>query len=157
MVNHINSEIKIKAIGVVQSEVAEPVDENWGGVVSRIVLEPEYLGGLEGMGDFSHALVICYLHQAQYKASRHLKRRPRGERRFPEVGIFSQRVKDRPNPIGVTAVEIVAVGDDYVEVRGLDAIDGTPVLDIKPYFPQFDRVDHPRIPPWADELMAGYF
>jgi len=58
---------------------------------------------------------------------------------MPKVGIFSQRVKDRPNPIGVTTVEIISIGDDYIDVCGLDAIDATPVIDIKPYFPQYDK------------------
>ncbi len=76
---------------------------------------------------------------------------------MPEVGILSQRAKDRPNPIGVTAVEIVKVVEDCLEVKGLDAIDGTPVLDIKPYFPQYDRVASPAVPAWVDELMKDYF
>ena len=76
---------------------------------------------------------------------------------MPKVGIFSQRAKNRPNPIGVTAAEIVAVGHDYLVVRGLDAIDGTPILDIKPYYPHFDRIEAPRVPEWVDRLMKGYF
>lgn len=76
---------------------------------------------------------------------------------MPIVGIFSQRAKDRPNPIGVTAVKIVDVGDDYLEVRGLDAIDTTPVLDIKPYYPEYDRIKNPTTPNWVKRLMKGYF
>jgi len=76
---------------------------------------------------------------------------------MPEVGILSQRAKNRPNPIGVTAVEIVHVEADVLEVRGLDAIDGTPVLDIKPYYPVYDRIAGAAVPEWVDELMKGYF
>lgn len=65
---------------------------------------------------------------------------------MPRVGIFSQRVKDRPNPIGITAVEIVAVKEDMLVVKGLDAINKTPVLDVKPYYPQYNRIDDSRIP-----------
>jgi tRNA-Thr(GGU) m(6)t(6)A37 methyltransferase TsaA len=150
-------EIKIKTIGFVESSVTDLGDENWGSVSSRITLLPEYEGSLLGLEDFSHAIVITYLHRAKYDPTKHLRRRPRGMESMPEVGIFSQRVKDRPNPIGVTAVEIMEVGDDYLYIRGLDAVDGTPVIDIKPYFPQFDRVENARIPEWVDRLMKNYF
>jgi len=145
------------AIGRVSSPVTEKTDENWGGVVSRILLEPEFSGGLLGLKDFSHAIVVTYLHEARYERERHLQRRPRGLAEMPKVGIFSQRAKDRPNPIGITAVKIMEVGDSCLEVQGLDAVDGTPVLDIKPYVPQFDRVEKPVVPEWTDRLMKGYF
>jgi tRNA-Thr(GGU) m(6)t(6)A37 methyltransferase TsaA len=145
------------AIGRVSSPVTEKTDENWGGVVSRILLEPEFSGGLLGLKDFSHAIVVTYLHEARYERERHLQRRPRGLAEMPKVGIFSQRAKDRPNPIGITAVKIMEVGDSCLEVQGLDAGDGTPVLDIKPYVPQFDRVEKPVVPEWPDRLMKGYF
>ena len=76
---------------------------------------------------------------------------------MPKVGILSQRAKNKPNPIGVTAVRIVGVGADDLEVQGLDAINGTPVLDIKPYYPHYDRIDTPKVPEWVDRLMVGYF
>ena len=150
-------EINIIPIGSVKSSVTELVDENWGNVTSRINLFPEYKGSLVGLEDFSHLIVITYLHKAKYIQSKHLQRRPRGMKSMPEVGIFSQRVKDRPNPIGVTAVEIISVGDDYIDVRGLDAIDATPVIDIKPYYPHYDKIETPRIPEWIDRLMKDYF
>lgn len=149
--------IQLMPIGIVVCPVQTPKDESWGEVVSRIDLAPEYAGGLDGLADFSHAIVVTFLHGAEYRAERHLRRRPRGLASMPEVGIFAQRAKDRPNPIGITAVEIVRVGDADLEVRGLDAIDGTPVLDIKPYYPQYDRVADPRVPEWVDRLMEGYF
>ncbi len=153
----IKEKINIVPIGSVKSSVTELVDENWGNVTSRINLFPEYKGSLVGLGDFSHLIVITYLHKAKYIPSKHLQRRPRGMESMPEVGIFSQRVKDRPNPIGVTAVEIISVGDDYIDVRGLDAIDATPVIDIKPYYPHYDKIETPRIPEWVDRLMKDYF
>jgi len=76
---------------------------------------------------------------------------------MPEVGIFAQRAKDRPNPIGITAVPIVKVLPEAIEVRGLDAIHGTPVLDLKPYYPAYDLVRGASVPEWVDRLMAGYF
>ena len=150
-------EFRIRPVGIVESPVHELVDENWGAVVSRIRLRPEYFGSLTGLQDFSHVLVITYLHRAKYIPSKHLQHRPRGLQSMPKVGIFSQRVKDRPNPIGVTAVAVVGLGDDHIDVRGLDAVDATPVIDIKPYLPHFDRIETPRFPEWAAELMKDYF
>ncbi len=149
--------INLTPIGYVDASVTEPVDENWGNVTSRINLLPEYKGSMSGLETFSHAIVVTYLHRAKYIPSRHLRRRPRGMRSMPEVGIFSQRVKDRPNPIGVTAVAIISVGDLYIDVCGLDAINATPVLDIKPYFPQFDKIESPQVPDWVNKLMKNYF
>lgn len=150
-------EIKLTPIGFVSSPVTEQINENWGQVTSRILLQPEYIGALSGLGDFSHAIIITYLHQAHYEKEKHLQRRPRGLQSMPKVGIFSQRAKYRPNPIGVTAVKIISVGDSYVEVQGLDAINETPVLDIKPYYPHYDRVDSPKVPEWVNRLMEKYF
>ena len=151
------NEIKIKPIGFVSSSVTERTDENWGNVVSRIMVEPEYLGSLKGLEEFSHVMIVTFLHQARYEKEKHLQRHPRGLESMPKVGIFSQRAKNRPNPIGVTTVEIVSVGPDYIEVKGLDAINATPVLDIKPYYPHYDRIDSPKVPEWVDKLMEKYF
>lgn len=157
MLMHRTGDISITPIGTVRCGVDQPVDENWGNIISKIEVFPEYAGGLEGLGGFSHAMIVTFLHGANYEKSRHLIRRPRGLPAMPLVGIFGQRAKDRPNPIGVTAVEIVGVGPDSLEVRGLDAIDGTPVIDIKPYYPQYDKIDGARTPGWVFELMKGYF
>jgi tRNA (adenine37-N6)-methyltransferase len=150
-------EIKLVPIGFVSSPATKQTDENWGQITSRILLEPEYTGALSGLGDFSHAIIVTYLHQASYEKEKHLQRRPRGLESMPEVGIFSQRAKDRPNPIGVTAVKIIHVTDCYIEVHGLDAINDTPVLDIKPYYPHYDKIDSPKVPEWVNRLMEKYF
>jgi len=76
---------------------------------------------------------------------------------MPEVGIFAQRAKDRPNPLGITAVSIVGVESGVLVVRGLDAIDGTPVVDVKPYYPAYDRIMDASVPEWVERLMKGYF
>jgi tRNA (adenine37-N6)-methyltransferase len=147
----------VRAIGTVRSPVVEPVDEGWGDVVARIVLEPELRSGLRGLAEFSHVLVVALLHGASFDPSRHLVRRPRGLADMPELGIFAQRAKDRPSPIGVTVVPLLSVEQDGVTVRGLDAIDGTPILDLKPYFPEFDAAARARVPEWVARLMRGYF
>lgn len=149
--------ITLHPVGYVSSPVIEPVDENWGQVISRIIIRDEYAGGLLGLEGFSHAIIVTYLHKAQYDPSRHLVRRPRGLQNMPELGIFSQRSKDRPNPVGITVVTIQEVGEDYLEVQGLDAVHNTPVLDIKPCYPHYDRIDSISTPEWVNELMEDYF
>lgn len=150
-------EINMKPIGFVYSSVTERMDENWGEVKSKIILESEFTGALLGLELFSHAIIVTYLHEADFEKDKHLQRRPRNLETMPMTGILSQRAKNRPNPIGVTAVEILSVGDDYLKIKGLDAIDKTPILDIKPYYPHYDKVDKSKVPEWVDRLMNGYF
>jgi tRNA-Thr(GGU) m(6)t(6)A37 methyltransferase TsaA len=147
--------VAMTPIGTVQNGQTEAVDEGWGDVTSEIVLRPELKGIFDGLEAFSHALIIYYMHETP--AVPDVKRRPRGRADMPEVGLLAQRARHRPNPIGVTAARVVAVAPDRLTVRGLDAIHGTPVLDVKPYFPAFDRRDDATVPEWADRLMQGYF
>ena len=149
-------EIIMKPIGVVRNEVANRKDVSWGNEVSSIVLEEQYASGLEGLESFSHAIILFYLDQAKFDREKHLQRRPRNREDMPLVGIFAQRGKDRPNRIGITSVEIVSVSDNLLAVKGLDAVDGTPVLDIKPYYPVYDQKDA-SVPAWVDRLMEHYF
>ena len=151
------TEFTVRPIGWVRSAATDAVDLDWGAVEARIVLEPGLRGGLRGLAEFSHVLVVTYLHGASFDPARHLVRRPRGLATMPELGIFAQRAKDRPNPLGVTVVPLVAVDAEGLTVRGLDAIDGTPVLDLKPHFPAFDAAPGARVPSWVGELMKGYF
>jgi tRNA-Thr(GGU) m(6)t(6)A37 methyltransferase TsaA len=147
----------LKPIGYVKSPASQPFDRAWGQVIAEIHVDAALAAGLDGLDQFSHVVVIFLMHQATFDAARGLIRRPQGRADMPELGIFAQRARHRPNPIGVTAVELVKVEDNVLTVRGLDAIDGTPVLDIKPYFPVFDRVDSAHVPEWVNRLMAGYF
>lgn len=94
--------------------------------------------------------------KAKYEKDKHLQRRPQNREDMPLVGIFSQRGKDRPNTIGMTSVEILSVDEKSITVKGLDAIDGTPVLDIKPYYPVYDKKDA-SVPEWVARLMEQYF
>lgn len=135
----------------------EQSDENWGNIKSKIILHKNYEGGLTGLEEFSHAIILTYLHQTEFIRDKHLERRPRNLLDMPLIGIFSQRAKDRPNPIGVTSVKIIEVFKDSMIVEGLDAINGTPVLDIKPYYPQYDRIDEASVPEWVNRLMKNYF
>ncbi|HEY3815692.1 MAG TPA: tRNA (N6-threonylcarbamoyladenosine(37)-N6)-methyltransferase TrmO [Polyangiaceae bacterium] len=146
-----------RAIGVVKCSVAEPRDDDWGGVVSEVHFDPELAPGLVGLEQFSHALVVFWMHRSSFDAAADLVRRPRGRQDMPELGIFAQRAKHRPNPIGITAVRVVARSGAVLTVKGLDAIDGTPVLDVKPYVPPFDTRADATVPEWMKRLMEGYF
>ena len=147
----------IKPIGKVHSEVTSGRDENWGDVVSEIEIAPEYASGLRGLESFSHILVIYWMHEAKFDSAKHLIRCPREREDMPLLGIFTQRAKHRPNPIGVTAVRLLSVTGGSLQVQGLDAIDGTPVLDIKPYVPAFDAAGDAVTPEWVTRLMTNYF
>ena len=144
-------------IGVVRNEVKEHVDEGWGQVVSEIVLDESLADGMDGIEAFSHVLILYWMHRAAEAEPVRMRRRPQGRQDMPEVGIFAQRARHRPNPLGVTAVTLLQRQGNRLVVRGLDAINGTPVVDVKPYVPQFDAVDSPRVPEWIDRLMEGYF
>jgi tRNA-Thr(GGU) m(6)t(6)A37 methyltransferase TsaA len=144
-------------IATVRSPIVDGVDENWGAVVAEIHLTETLADGLRGIEAFSHVIIVFLMHQSSFDPTAHLVRRPRGRADMPPVGIFAQRAKHRPNPIGITAVELVGVTGAILRVRGLDAIDGTPVLDIKPYVPAFDRVADAGVPAWIEHLMQGYF
>jgi tRNA-Thr(GGU) m(6)t(6)A37 methyltransferase TsaA len=148
--------MKFKPIGVVKSPITEGLDYNWGKIISEIHIIKSLAHGLSGLEEFSHVIVIFHMHQATFILEKNLSRHPRGREDMPFIGIFAQRAKHRPNPIGITTVPILSIKDNILTVQGLDAIDGTPVLDIKPYFPIFDQVDA-KTPPWVNELMKGYF
>lgn len=145
------------AIGVVSSQVKAGTDSNWGDITAEIRLHPQFAAGLQGLEHFSHAIIVFFMHKSSFNPETDLQRKPQGREDMPQVGIFAQRAKHRPNPLGITAVQIVSVQDHSLIVEGLDAIDGTPVLDIKPYFPVFDLRTEATVPAWVEVLMKGYF
>lgn len=149
---------QFEPVGHVRSNRTEMSAGHWADVESRIELDPLYAKGLAGLGEFSHVVVVFHLDRIPaFDPAKQLARNPRGMEDLAPVGVFAQRTKFRPNPIGVTAVALVAVDDKGITVRGLDALDGTPVLDIKPYIPAFERKDDVRLPAWVGRMMDGYF
>jgi tRNA-Thr(GGU) m(6)t(6)A37 methyltransferase TsaA len=149
--------VTLKVIGTVRNARHSAEDAGWGAVESVIELRPEFAAGLAGLEDFTHALVLFHMHQDPDGEAPTLTRRPRGRADMPRLGVFAQRGRMRPNTVGITAVRIARVEPGKVVVRALDALDGTPVLDLKPYVPVFDRRDDARTPEWVDRLMDGYF
>lgn len=149
-------EIIVKPIGYVRNVRKEVEDDNWGEVVSEIVIEigEEALQGLEG---FSHAEIIFYFDQVDESRIVTGARHPRNNTEWPQVGILAQRGKNRPNRIGLTSVAILKREGNVLFVAGLDALDGTPVLDIKPVMQEFQPRGEIRQPAWASELMKNYW
>jgi tRNA-Thr(GGU) m(6)t(6)A37 methyltransferase TsaA len=153
------STFTVSAIGHVTCERVEPIDDNWGSIESTIVLDADRFGTdvLAGLDDFSHIDVIYCFDRVDEAKVNLGARHPRNREDWPLAGIFAQRAKARPNRLGATTCELVAVSGLTVTVRGLDAIDGTPVLDIKPYVIEFQPRTPVHQPEWIGELMANYW
>lgn len=151
--------IEMDPIGFVRGGRAAPTDDDWGGVEAVIVLDDERFGprALAGLEAFSHLEVVYVFHKVHPASVNLTARHPRGNTEWPRVGIFAQRAKARPNRIGITACELLSVDGLEVRVRGLDALDGSPVLDLKPYMQEFAPRSEVRQPTWSRELMAGYW
>ena len=148
----------LRPIAHVRGGRAEPIDDGWDAVTAAIELAPEFgpeaLAGLDG---FSHVEVVFVFHRVAESAVVAGARHPRGRADWPKVGIFAQRGKDRPNRIGVTVCRLLGVEATTLRVAGLDAIDGTPVLDLKPVMHGFLPRGEVKEPDWARQLMAGYW
>lgn len=137
------AEIVLRAIGYVRNGVAKPRPRGWEQVESRLEMLPEHLARLDGIEAYSHVLVVTYLDVAEGAPEKPETLTLASGRSY---GIFATRSQLRPNHLGVSAVELLARDGATLSVRGLDAIDGTPVLDIKPYLPEYDAVPGARIP-----------
>ena len=150
--------LTVTPVAHVASPRRQPVDDDWAGVESTIELTPLFTpDALRGLGEFSHIEVVYLFHLVAPASVTTGARRPRGNPAWPEVGIFAQRAKGRPNRLGVSICELLGVAGTELRVRGLDAVDGTPVLDIKPCLRAVALRGEVLEPAWAAELMAGYF
>jgi tRNA-Thr(GGU) m(6)t(6)A37 methyltransferase TsaA len=150
--------ITLEPVGFVRGGRNQILDDDWGAVTARIELEPRFTAeALAGLDAFSHLEIVYHFHLVPDDKIETGARHPRGRTDWPRIGIFAQRGKNRPNRLGVTVCELVGVDALALAVRGLDAIDGTPVLDIKPYMSGFAPRGSVREASWAKELMAGYW
>ncbi len=151
--------LPVVPIGVVRCDRTEPIDGGWDGVTSVISLDASRFGSdaVAGLDGFSHLDVVFLFHRVG-EADIHLgARHPRDCSDWPLVGIFAQRARGRPNRIGVTTCALLGVDGLDIRVRGLDAIDRTPVLDVKPHVRQFGPRSEVHQPPWMNEIMADYW
>jgi len=147
----------IEPVGVVRSSRQAAEADDWDAETHTIELLPTFdERALQGLDAFSHCVVVYVFDRGAWDDSR-MVRRPRGNPEWPEVGIFAQRAKDRPNRLGVTTCRILGVEGNRLRVHGLDAIDGPPVVDIKPHMREFGPRGAEHQPAWADALMQGYW
>jgi tRNA (Thr-GGU) A37 N-methylase len=153
------TDFTMTAIGQVRGGRDVPEDDDWGASRAAIELDGSRFtaDALAGLDSFSHAEIVFVFDRVTDAEIVTGARHPRGRKDWPLTGIFVQRGKNRPNRIGVSVCRIVAVEGLRLEVEGLDAIDGTPVLDIKPVLSDFLPRGEVREPAWAGELMADYW
>jgi tRNA-Thr(GGU) m(6)t(6)A37 methyltransferase TsaA len=137
------AEVALRAIGYVRNDVVRPQPRGWEKVESRIELLPEYANHVLNLGRYSHMLVVFYMDIAEGAPDKPSQLTLESGHTY---GIFATRSQVRPNHLGVSTVALLTVEGTILRVKGLDAVDGTPVLDIKPYLPEYDSVPGARIP-----------
>jgi tRNA-Thr(GGU) m(6)t(6)A37 methyltransferase TsaA len=149
------NDIHLQPVAWVSNSRKEISDDYWGSVISEIGLAPALPDEcFDGISSFSHLEIIFLFDQVEEVL---YSGRPREDPEHPRLGIFAQRKKNRPNRIGLTTVKLIKHEGRKLTVAGLDAIDGTPVLDIKPVFEQFRPTEKIIQPPWVDKLMKNYW
>ncbi len=150
--------IKVSPIGFVRSSRQKMEDDHWDNESVYVELSPQFSNAsLNGLSDFSHAEILFFMHGVDAAKIETTARHPRNNTDWPKVGIFAQRGKNRPNQIGLTICKILRVHGNELHLEGLDAIDGTPVLDIKPWVQEFAPRGRVFQPKWITELMKNYW
>ena len=143
--------MNIKLIGYVKSKIKKQQFGGFKDEITEIVLNEEYVKALRGLKDYSHIIVLYWMNEAEGIVK--LEHRPQGNLEVPEMGIFATRCQWRPNCIGISTVPLISVDGNIVKVKGLDIIDKTPIIDIKPYLPDYDEADgEVRMPEWTKKL-----
>jgi tRNA-Thr(GGU) m(6)t(6)A37 methyltransferase TsaA len=150
--------LTLEPVGIVVGGRVAPIDDDWGTVEAIIRLDGTRFGpdAVTGLDAFSHLCVVFQFHLVEEADVVSGARHPRGNPDWPEVGMFAQRAKMRPNRLGVSNCALVSVDGLDLHVRGLDAVAGTPILDVKPFMREFEPTETTQ-PAWATELMAGYY
>jgi tRNA-Thr(GGU) m(6)t(6)A37 methyltransferase TsaA len=141
-------EINLTPIGFVRNAVTEPKGEDWQTITSEIIVNEDLKEALCGIDEFSHIIVIYWMHRTSPAERSVMKVHPKRNQNLPLVGVFATRSPARPNPIGIATVKLLECRENVLKVIGLDAIDGTPVLDIKPHIPGADSPTAAKTPGW---------
>lgn len=144
--------IAIHPIGRVKNRVHRIQREGWESVRSEIIIDPEYGDALDGIEEYSHLYVLFWIGHTARRLRGVRKIHPRSREDLPLVGVFATRTQYRPNPIGLTMVELLGRERNVLKVQGLDALDGTPVIDLKPISPRTEVLRKPRVPRWYHRL-----
>ncbi|MBL0182216.1 MAG: SAM-dependent methyltransferase [Chitinophagaceae bacterium] len=149
--------IHLNPVAAVMNSRKDLSDDFWGTVISEIELNENIPAeAFNGIDEFSHLEIIFYFDKTD-GSKIVFNGHPRGNKNWPDVGIFAQRKKDRPNGIGLTIVELIKREGNKIWVKYLDAVDGTPILDIKPVMKEFLPVNEIKQPQWSIELMKDYW
>lgn len=141
--------ITLTSIGYIKNNIKEPRFGSFSDEVSEIILDEKFTEALNGIDDYSHVIIVYWMDKVKDRVITH---RPQGNPNVPVVGIFSCRCPQRPNPIGITTVKLIERKENRIKVKGLDILDGTPIIDIKPYWPKYDKVEDGKIPDWVNRL-----
>jgi tRNA-Thr(GGU) m(6)t(6)A37 methyltransferase TsaA len=151
--------IELTPIGTVRSERVQLDVHGWSRAEADILLDPDQLDpeATLGLADFSHVVVVFHFHRVETAKVERGARHPRGRRDWPRVGVLAQRNAPRPNRLGVSICRLLRVEGLSLRVQGLDAVDGTPVLDVKPHMLGFLPREEVREPAWAEEILRGYW
>ena len=144
--------MKIKPIGYAKNEIKKQQFGGFSEKITEIILDKKYSEALEGLEKYSHIIVIYWMNEAEGIVK--LRHRPQGNPKVPEIGIFATRCQWRPNCIGISTVKLISAEKNMIRVEGLDVIDKTPILDIKPYLPDYDSPEgRIKMPDWTKELV----
>lgn len=152
------SAIEVRPIGWVHSDIQTPQDDQWKGFPSVIELDSQIATeAIQGLEEFSHLEIVFHFHLVEPDTICSGSRHPRHQKHWPEVGIFAQRAKRRPNGLAVSRCRLERIDGRKIHVLDLDAVDGSPVLDIKPYMRETAPIGDVRQPEWSEELMRHYY
>ncbi|MGB1315785.1 MAG: tRNA (N6-threonylcarbamoyladenosine(37)-N6)-methyltransferase TrmO [Chitinophagales bacterium] len=150
--------IELEAIAFVKNSRKELIDDNWSSIESEIELtENIFTEAFEGIENFSHLEIIFFMNKVKDEKAIAQYRHPRNNESLPKLGTYAQRNKNRPNKLGLTTVELLERNARILKVKNLDAIDGTPILDIKPVMKQFEPKGKIKQPKWTNEILKNYW
>ena len=141
--------MSLTPIGVVKNSINKPGTDDRQTAVCEIVVNEDLKEALNRIEEFSHIIVLYWMHKVAPSRRLVMRVHPRGRQDRPLVGVLATRSPARPNPIGVSTVKLLERRDNVLKVMGLDAVDGTPVLDIKPYIPGYDSPAKAKTPGWV--------
>jgi tRNA-Thr(GGU) m(6)t(6)A37 methyltransferase TsaA len=142
-------EIIFKPVGVAKNSENKSRFGSFKDVITEIIVDEKFTDALNGIEDYSHVIIVYWMDKIKDYVITH---RPQGNPEVPIIGIFSCRCPPRPNPIANTTVELLEHNGNRIKVKGLDILDGTPIIDIKPYWPVYDNVKDAKIPDWVNKL-----
>jgi tRNA-Thr(GGU) m(6)t(6)A37 methyltransferase TsaA len=145
--------VELTPIGRIEGPFAQAVPDGWETLIQRIIVDKQWTPALEGLEGFSHLIVLFWLDRIE--GALELKVHPENRQDLPAVGLFATRTPRRPNRIALQVVELLSRQDNVLTIRGLDALDNSPVLDLKPYLPRGDSIPGASTPQWVEALWVG--